>query len=148
MTEDQKNKRLERINDAFDICVNGIKSASMAVFGISSWQELIGKKFYFFVNNDKILEDIQDINEIFPDEAFLGQVTGINFRFAKHEIIFPDKYNIGYIEKALSIFDFQGNTCRPIIQTTIGILESPWGENSWAIYQNGETSLEGDVLFI
>ena len=143
MDGDQKMKRIARINEVFDKCVRGNSTASMAAFGVNNFPDLIGRKFYFFTNEYHILNNQQ--KDTGPEEAFLGQVAGVKFRFLTDLLSLDDKENLS---KLPSICDLKVQTCFPFIQTTLGELSPPWGDGDWILTPRGEISWGGDVVFV
>ncbi|MHA1661063.1 MAG: hypothetical protein ACTSUT_18275 [Promethearchaeota archaeon] len=148
MNAKQKGARIDRMNDAFDKCVDGTKESSIAVFGVDSFPALIGKKFYFLVEDFYLLNDRSDVD---PNEAFLGQVTGINFRFLVDGLEIPDgKDWKEYLAESVAIVELAGQTCFPFLQTTVGELCPPWGGyQPWTLDPpDGKAGWEGSVIFL
>jgi hypothetical protein len=148
MNQNQKEARINRMNDAFNKCVGGTRESSIAVFGVNSFPELIGKKFYFLVHDHLLL---QDGSKFDPQEAFLGQVTGVLFSFLVDGLETPaGKDWKQYCHEAETICDLNGHTCFPYIQTTVGLLSPPWQDDEvWFLDPNNNSyECEGTVIFL
>ena len=153
MNEKEKEARISRLNNVFNTCIDGKKESSIAIFGVDSFPALIGKKFYFLIDDFHLLSYWFNPNSKGdPPEAFLGQVTGVDFRFVADNIEVPDgKSWEQCLHEAETICDLSGYTCYPFIQTTIGTLRLiPPGvpNNTWYLKLNNGPTFEGKVIFL
>jgi hypothetical protein len=138
--------RLNRMNDAFNKCVNGTREASIVAFGVDSFLDLIGKKFFFLIEDFYILNDKSDID---PNEALLGQVTGVKFKFLADGLDLPEGMDWKqYVSEAKTITELKGQTCFPFIQTTLGELTPPWDGGEWHLDPEDENGWDGSVVFL
>ena len=147
------NEKLLRISEVFDTYIDGTREGSIKTFGVSSFEELIGKKFYFFRTDRQILFKLKEDGAPCPVETLLGQVTGVEFRFTGDAIELPEgkEWN-DHVSEAKSISDLKGPTCMAYIITTLGVLHN-YGcsrEEPWVLdrIKNTVYGYEGTVNFI
>lgn len=152
MTEEEKEKRIKRGNGAFNQCVDGTKEGSTLAFGVNSPEDLIGKKFHFFIESDEIMDWIPRgfrSGSVQKTEAFIGKVESVEFIFYASEI---DREKDKTIEECISsakdITEIKGRTCAIEINTNIGILTPPEREGDPWILECDKQSWEGDVKFL
>jgi len=154
MTEEEKRKRIERANRAFNQCVDGATQESgKLTFGVNSPDDLIGKKFFFLRESRDILNWIPGgfkNGDTKKTEALLGRVEWIKFIFDASGIELPEGQTMSqYVSKVESITDIKGETCFLSIHTSIGALFPPEGEdNPWILEHQRREFWQGDVEFI
>ncbi len=121
MDAQRRNEQLEIIKDAFGTCLNGISGASVDFFGVDSFTMLVGKKFYFFCDKHYMLKN--DSKAILV-EAFVGQVTGVKIRLFSDLMEFSGEKSDWkkYLADREAVRKLKGQSCLPLIQTTIGEL--------------------------